>query len=142
MIVQRDWPKRARRRAFNLEMNRARTRLAFALATLPRCSSKRTRPCTVGGFSSPNNRRVVRKHSSMWPRRQWSCWQVESQYLTLHRTHRGASWASGAAQAAQFWMIILRFAVSYWACGSLTRLEKPVLYSRARDTPSTRPPHN
>jgi len=40
------------------------------------------------------------------PRRQWSCWQVESQYLVLHLTHRGASWASGAAQAAQFVMII------------------------------------
>jgi len=25
----------------------------------------------------------------------------------LHRTHRGASWASGAAQAAQFVRIIL-----------------------------------
>ena len=42
---------------------------------------------------------------------QWSCWQVESQYLTLHRTHRGASWASGTAQAAQFRMIILRWLV-------------------------------
>ena len=39
------------------------------------------------------------------------------QYLSLHLTHRGASWASGAAQAAQFVRIILRFAVSYWACG-------------------------
>ena len=38
----------------------------------------------------------------------------ESQYLTLHLTHRGALWASGAAQAAQFVRIILRFAVSYW----------------------------
>ena len=41
------------------------------------------------------------------------CWQVASQYLVLHLTHRGASWASGAAQAAQFVRIILRFAVSY-----------------------------
>ena len=30
-----------------------------------------------------------------------------SQYLTLHLTHRGALWASGAAQAAQFVRIIL-----------------------------------
>jgi len=36
------------------------------------------------------------------PRRQWSCWHVELQYLVLHLTQRGASWASGAAQAAQF----------------------------------------
>ena len=28
-------------------------------------------------------------------------------YLTLQRTHRGASWASGAAQAAQVVRIIL-----------------------------------
>jgi len=28
------------------------------------------------------------------------------QYLVLHLTHRGASWASGAAQAAQFVMIV------------------------------------
>ena len=41
------------------------------------------------------------------PRRQWSCWHVELQYLVLHRTHRGASWASGAAQAAQVVRIIL-----------------------------------
>ena len=30
------------------------------------------------------------------------------QYLVWHRTHRGASWASGAALAAQFVTIILR----------------------------------
>ena len=35
-----------------------------------------------------------------------SCWQVELQYLVRHRTHRGASWASGAAQAAHFVRII------------------------------------
>ena len=34
-------------------------------------------------------------------------WQVELQYLVWHRTHRGASWASGAAQAAQVVRIIL-----------------------------------
>ena len=33
--------------------------------------------------------------------------QVALQYLVSHRTHRGASWASGAAQAAQFVRIIL-----------------------------------
>ena len=46
-------------------------------------------------------------------RRQWSCWQVLLQYLDLHLTHRGASWASGAAQAAHVVRIILRFAVSF-----------------------------
>ena len=35
------------------------------------------------------------------------CWHVELQYLNLHLTHRGALWASGAAQAAQFVRIIL-----------------------------------
>ena len=34
---------------------------------------------------------------------------VELQYLSLQRTHRGASWASGAAQAAQVVRIILRW---------------------------------
>ena len=33
--------------------------------------------------------------------------RVTIQYLVLHRTHRGASWASGAAQAAQLVMSIL-----------------------------------
>ena len=32
-----------------------------------------------------------------------------SQYLVWHLTHRGALWASGAAQAAQFVRIILRW---------------------------------
>ena len=35
-----------------------------------------------------------------------------------HRTHRGALWASGAAQAAHVVRIILRFAVSYWVCAA------------------------
>ena len=66
----------------------------------------------------------------MWPRRQWSCWHVELQYLNLHLTHRGALWASGAAQAAQFVRIILRFAVSYRALrGGLTRLGKPDFFN-------------
>ena len=44
----------------------------------------------------------------LWPpRRQWSIWQVRLQYLNLHLTHRGALWASGAAQAGQFVRIIL-----------------------------------
>ena len=52
--------------------------------------------------------------------------KVRLQYLDLQRTQRGASWASGAAQAAQVVRIILRFAVSYWAFeAALTRLEKP-----------------
>ena len=50
----------------------------------------------------------------LWPRRQWSCRQVLLQYLVWHLTHRGALWASGAAQAAQVVRIILRFAASYW----------------------------
>ena len=45
-------------------------------------------------------------HICLWPRRQWSCWQVWSQYLILHLMHRGASWASGAAQAAHVVRII------------------------------------
>jgi hypothetical protein len=36
---------------------------------------------------------------------------VELQYLVLHRTQRGASWASGAAQTAQLVMIILAASV-------------------------------
>ena len=54
----------------------------------------------------------------VWPRRQWSCWQVASQYLNLHLTQRGALWASGAAQAAQFVRIILRF------CGEILGLRR------------------
>ena len=34
---------------------------------------------------------------------------MASQYLVLHLIHRGALWASGAAQAAQFVRIILRW---------------------------------
>ena len=33
----------------------------------------------------------------------------DSEYLVLHLTHRGALWASGAAQAAQFVRFILRW---------------------------------
>ena len=82
-------------------------------------------------FSAPPFRNIFLQ-VCLWPRRQWSCWQVESQYLNLHRTHRGALRASGAAQAAQFVRIILRFAVSYVLCGGLTRLEKPVFYASIR----------
>ena len=46
------------------------------------------------------------KRASAWPRRQWSCWQANLQYLVSHRTHRGAVWDSGAAQLAQFVRII------------------------------------
>ena len=50
--------------------------------------------------------------------------------------HRGASWASGAAQAAQFVRIILRFAVSYWALrGGFTRLEKPDFSTHQKTRP-------
>ena len=35
------------------------------------------------------------------------CWQVASQYLVLQRTHRGALWARGAAQAAQVVRIMM-----------------------------------
>jgi len=49
----------------------------------------------------------------------------------LHRAHFGASWASGAAQAAQFVGIILRFLrVLLGLRGGLTRLEKPVFQLR------------
>ena len=40
---------------------------------------------------------------------------VELQYLTLHLTHRGASWASGAAQAAQVVRIMVGLAGGVWA---------------------------
>ena len=50
--------------------------------------------------------RCIFLHICLWPRRQWSCWQVLLQYLVWHLTHRGASWASGAAQAAQVVRII------------------------------------
>ena len=47
--------------------------------------------------------------------------RVALQYLNLHLTHRGASWASGAAQAAQFVRIILlwRGLVAAAACVSV-----------------------
>ena len=53
--------------------------------------------------------RCIFLHICLWPRRQWSCWQVLLQYLVLHLTQRGASWASGAAQAAHVVRIILRW---------------------------------
>jgi len=37
------------------------------------------------------------------------CWQVLLQYLVWHLTHRGAVWASGAAQAGHVVRIILRW---------------------------------
>ena len=65
--------------------------------------------------------------SSSPPRRSW--WP-----LTLHRTHRGALWASGAAQAAQFVRIILRFAVSYWGLrGGFDDLKNPICHGLDAD---------
>ena len=49
-----------------------------------------------------------------------------------HLIHRGAVWASGAAQAAQVVRIILRFCGELLGCGGLTRLGKPVLLRCAR----------
>ena len=51
-------------------------------------------------------------YKCLWPRRLLVTWQEAENPFFL--THRGALWASGAAQAAQFVRIILRFAVSYW----------------------------
>ena len=58
--------------------------------------------------------RCIFLHICLWPRRQWSCWQVASQYLVQHLTQRGASWARGAAQAAQVVRII--FGLRWGAC--------------------------
>ena len=56
--------------------------------------------------------------------------EVELQYLVRQRTHRGASWASGAAQAAQFVRSILRFCGELLGLrGGLTRLEKPEIFN-------------
>ena len=56
----------------------------------------------------------------------------------LHLIHRGAVWASGAAQAAQVVRIILRFAVSYWACAALLDallgLENPFFIAQSART--------
>ena len=57
--------------------------------------------------------------------------------LVLHLTHRGASWASGAAQAAQFVRIILRFAVIL-GLRRLTRLEKPDFFQLTKRRRATR----
>jgi len=59
----------------------------------------------------------------------WSCWQVESQYLSLHLTHRGASWASGAAQAAHVVRIILPWRGD-WVVSGMPRFfgSKPELF--------------
>ena len=54
--------------------------------------------------------RWIRLQICLWPRRQWSCWQVLLQYLVWHLTQRGALWASGAAQAAQVVRIIFGLA--------------------------------
>ena len=62
--------------------------------------------------------RGTRQHRSLRRQLRHSSVDVElvvaeldqiSQYLTLHLTQRGASWASGAAQAAQVVRIILRW---------------------------------
>ena len=55
---------------------------------------------------------------------------VHREWILVSHTHRGASWASGAAQAAQFVRIILRFWVILGLRGGLTRLEKPDFFFR------------
>ena len=35
--------------------------------------------------------RWIRLQICLWPRRQWSCWQVLLQYLVWHLTHRGGN---------------------------------------------------
>jgi hypothetical protein len=65
--------------------------------------------------------------------------QVLLQYLVWHLTHRGASWASGAAQAAQVVRIILRFAVLLTcAAACASGLKNPFfqLTKNRRATPS------
>ena len=50
--------------------------------------------------------RCIFLHICLWPRRQWSIWQVLLQYLVSHLTHRGACRASGAAHAGHIVRII------------------------------------
>ena len=67
-------------------------------------------------------------------------WQASLQYLVLHLLHLFLwSWASGAAQAAQFVRIILRFAVSYRALrGGFSRLlEKPDYFNSQKNAART-----
>merc|ERR1712155_238336 len=71
--------------------------------------------------------RCIFLHICLWPRRQWSCWQVLLQYLNLHLTHRGASWASGAAQAGQVVRIILRWRGVVEVRGGVRRLNQVLL---------------
>ena len=67
-----------------------------------------------------------------------ACWQVASQYLVLQRTHRGALWASGAAQAAQVVRIILRFCGELWF--ALTLYPKPVFFNHQACLRAFKPP--
>ena len=51
---------------------------------------------------------VTKALTGAGPSANLALWQVLLQYLVWHLIHRGAVWASGAAQAAQFVRIILR----------------------------------
>ena len=55
-----------------------------------------------------------------------ACWQVLLGVLGVHLTFRGASWASGAAQAAQFVRIILRFCADLLELDSGDSAARPV----------------
>ena len=87
------------------------------------CTANASSSCLASDRPSPSTFIAICRAMSASGRPSW---QVASQYLVQHLTHRGALWASGAAQAAQFVRIILRFAVSLLRLrGGLTRLEKP-----------------
>ena len=60
-------------------------------------------------------------HRPSWPpRSQCPRWQASLQYLVLHLLHLFLwSWASGAAQAAQFVRIIVNICASYRAARSV-----------------------
>ena len=66
-----------------------------------------------GGIHRSDSKSTVRRPRSQRPGMSSPRWspstQVESQYLVQHLTHRGAVWASGAAQAAHVVRIILRW---------------------------------
>ena len=77
--------------------------------SVARTSPKSASPINVVGCASPNTRRAVRPASSSVVTASRRSSSVAMGSLVQHLTHRGALWASGAAQAAQFVRIILRW---------------------------------
>ena len=61
----------------------------------------------IYGFVQILAGRILGQKESLCQRAQQAIWQVLLHYLNLHLTHRGALWASGAAQAGHVVRIIL-----------------------------------